>query len=39
MSPELRLIDAMEFISRFDYTDSWLSECHERFCTLAWPEI
>lgn len=28
------LRDAMEFLTRKDYTDSWLSECHERFCTL-----
>lgn len=37
-SVRLRLTDAMEFMSRFTYTDSWLSECHERFCTLAWPD-
>ena len=34
----LRLSDAMEFMTRFTYTDNWLSECHERFCTLAWPD-
>jgi hypothetical protein len=37
-SVRLRLSDAMEFMSRFTYTDNWLSECHERFCTLAWPD-
>ena len=25
-------------MSRFTYTDNWLSECHERFCTLAWHD-
>ena len=28
----------MEFMSKFTYTDNWPSECHERFCTLAWPD-
>lgn len=34
----LRLRDAMEFMSKFTYSDSWLSECHECFCTLSWPD-
>jgi hypothetical protein len=34
----IRLSDAMEFMTKFSYTDNWLSECHERFCVLAWPE-
>lgn len=37
-SVRLRLSDAMEFMTRFTYTNNWLSECHERFCTLAWPD-
>ena len=28
------LRDAMEFLTRKDYTASWLSECHERFCAM-----
>lgn len=32
----LRHADAMEFMTRKDYTDNWLSECHERFTTLDW---
>ena len=32
----LRLADAMEFMTRKDYTDNWLSECHERFTALTW---
>jgi SAM-dependent methyltransferase len=34
----LRLADAMEFMTRYTYTDSWLSESHERFCALTWPD-
>ena len=34
----LRLGDAMEFATKFPYTDNWLSECHERFCELDWPD-
>lgn len=37
-SVRIRLGDAMEFMTRFRYTDNWLSECHERFCTLAWGD-
>jgi SAM-dependent methyltransferase len=34
----LRLGDAMEFLSKFRYTENWQSECHERFCALDWNE-
>ena len=37
-SVRLPLRNAMEFMTRFVYTDSWLSECHERFCALAWAD-
>jgi SAM-dependent methyltransferase len=37
-SVRLSLSDAMEFMTKFAYIDSWLSECHERFCALAWPD-
>ena len=37
-SVRLQLNDAMEFMTKFSYTDSWLSECHERFCSLAWQD-
>lgn len=33
---ELRLGDAMEFMTRFSYTSNWLSETHEQFCHLNW---
>ncbi|MBF4160251.1 class I SAM-dependent methyltransferase [Nocardioides acrostichi] len=33
---ELPLRWAMEFMTRKDYTDNWLSECHERFCDLTY---
>ena len=32
----LALADAMEFLSKKDYVDNWLSECHEQFCALDW---
>jgi SAM-dependent methyltransferase len=35
---ELTLRAAAEFLYTRDYTDSWLSECHERFCDLTWPD-
>lgn len=38
----LRLADAMEFLTTKDYTDNWLSECHEQFCGLSptgWEEL
>ncbi|MBF0688027.1 MAG: class I SAM-dependent methyltransferase [Cellulomonas sp.] len=33
---------AMEYLYTRDYTDSWLSECHERFCDLTgddWADL
>ncbi|MBD7918671.1 class I SAM-dependent methyltransferase [Cellulomonas sp. Sa3CUA2] len=33
---------AMEYLCTRDYTDSWLSECHERFCDLTgddWTDL
>lgn len=39
---ELRLGDAMDFLTRKDYADNWLSETHEQFCGLSfadWQEI
>ncbi|MFI5692053.1 class I SAM-dependent methyltransferase [Kribbella sp. NPDC051586] len=30
----LRLADAMDFLTRKDYVDNWLSETHEQFCGL-----
>jgi SAM-dependent methyltransferase len=35
---ELPLRLAMEFLTRKDYTDNWLSECHERFCDLSYAD-
>lgn len=35
---ELTLRAAMEFLTTRDYVDSWLSECHERFCDMTWPD-
>ncbi|QCB93370.1 class I SAM-dependent methyltransferase [Cellulomonas shaoxiangyii] len=35
---ELTLRAAMEFLYTRDYVDSWLSECHERFCDMTWPD-
>ncbi len=34
---ELRLADAMDFLTRKDYADNWLSETHEQFCGMSWP--
>lgn len=34
----LRMADAMEFLTRFSYTDNWLSETHEQFCALSWSD-
>ena len=34
----LTLGEAMEFMTRKDYTDNWLSECHERFCDLSYAD-
>jgi SAM-dependent methyltransferase len=33
----LRLADAMDFLTRKDYHDNWLSETHEKFCGMSWP--
>jgi hypothetical protein len=33
---EIRLADAMDFLTRKDYVDNWLSECHEQFCGLEY---
>jgi SAM-dependent methyltransferase len=36
------LAQAMEFLTRKDYTDNWVSECHERFTDMnldAWREL
>jgi len=33
----LTLREAMEFLTRKDYVDNWLSESHERFCDLTGP--
>jgi hypothetical protein len=38
----LRLADAMDFLTRKDYVDNWLSETHEQFCGLnfaGWSEV
>ena len=38
----LRLADAMDFLTRKDYVDNWLSETHEQFCGLnfsGWSAI
>ena len=38
----LRLADAMDFLTRKDYVDNWLSETHEQFCGLdfaGWCEV
>lgn len=38
----LTLREAMEFLTRKDYVDNWLSECHERFCDLSgqrWADL
>lgn len=35
---ELPMRDAMEFLSTKDYTDSWYSEMHERFCALTFAD-
>ena len=35
---ELPLRHAMEFLSKYWYTDNWLSESHEQFCALSWSD-
>jgi len=34
----LPLRSAMEFLTTRDYTNSWLSECHERFCDMTFDD-
>ncbi|ADB29631.1 hypothetical protein Kfla_0509 [Kribbella flavida DSM 17836] len=34
----LRLADAMDFLTRKDYVDNWLSETHEQFCGLNFAQ-
>jgi hypothetical protein len=34
----LRLGDAMDFLTRKDYVDNWMSECHEQFCGMAYAD-
>ncbi|GAA2110000.1 hypothetical protein GCM10009841_31680 [Microlunatus panaciterrae] len=34
----LRLADAMDFLTRKDYADNWLSETREQFCGLSYPD-
>ncbi len=34
----VRLADAMDFLTRKDYTDNWLSETHEQFCGLTFDD-
>lgn len=36
--PVLRLADAMDFLTRKDYADNWLSETHEQFCGLTFAD-
>jgi hypothetical protein len=39
---QLRLADAMDFLTRKDYVDNWLSETHEQFCGLnfaGWCDV
>lgn len=35
---QMRLADAMEFISKKDYADNWRSEMHERFCFWTYAD-
>lgn len=34
----IRLADAMDFLTRKDYVDNWLSETHEQFCGLTFGD-
>ena len=34
----LRFGDAMDFLTRKDYADNWLSEAHEQFCGLTFDD-
>jgi hypothetical protein len=39
---EIRLADAMDYLTRKDYADNWFSEMHEQFCGLEfadWKEL
>jgi len=35
---EIRLADAMDFLTRKDYVDNWLSEAHEQFCGMEYAD-
>jgi SAM-dependent methyltransferase len=35
---ELAFGSAMEFLSKYTYTENWLSETHEQFCGLSWSD-
>jgi hypothetical protein len=35
---ELSLGNAMEFLTKYRYTENWLSESHEQFCALSWSD-
>ena len=35
---QLSLADAMDFLTRKDYTDNWLSETQEQFCGLEFAD-
>jgi SAM-dependent methyltransferase len=34
----MTLGDAMDYLTRKDYADNWLSETHEQFCGLEWAD-
>ncbi len=34
----IRLADAMDFLTRKDYVDNWLSETHEQFCGMCFAD-
>jgi SAM-dependent methyltransferase len=34
----IRLADAMDFLTRKDYVDNWMSEAHEQFCGLSFGD-
>ena len=34
----LTLADAMDYLTRKDYTDNWLSETQEQFCGVEWAD-
>ncbi|MBO0868210.1 MAG: class I SAM-dependent methyltransferase [Micromonosporaceae bacterium] len=35
---EIRLADAMDFLTHKDYVDNWLSEAHEQFCGMEYAD-